>query len=218
MCVFNAPDEALAGAREAYLECISLGDHGGNEIKVQAQVGLARLDFVAGDSSSTSSGLARLSEVLRECPYSEHIEEVIYFTAIQAAFPSKRQTEATANGALEYLDYLRESYAPASQGAPTATMHPRWDSTEDIDPITQQSGGTSLAAESWHVKGLQVAGLPAWALQFQIGLLAFRLGNSSRGMEAMENAFTSYETWLPRYGLGLRKGSAHQIAQFSQIL
>ncbi|CAM9264801.1 unnamed protein product, partial [Scytosiphon promiscuus] len=191
-------DEALVRAREAYLQCISLDDHSGNDIKVQAQVGLARLDFVVGDPSSTRSGLARLSEALREYPYSKHIEEVIYSMAIHAAFPSKRQAEASARGALEYLDYLRESYAPASQGAPTATMYPQWDPTEEIETNSQQRGGTSFADESWNRKGLQVSGLPAWALQFQIGMLAFRLGNSSRGMEAMENAFTSYETWLPR--------------------
>lgn len=199
-CVlFNhVPDEALAGARDAYLLCIALDDHSGNDIKVQAQVGLARLNFVEGDPSSTRSGLARLSEALREDPYSKHIEQVIYFMAIQAAFHSKPQTEATAKGALEYLDYLRESYAPASEGAPTAIMHRRWDSTEETESVNQKSGGASLVADSWRGKGLQVAGVPAWALQFQIGLLASRLGNSSRAMEAMENAFTSYETWLPR--------------------
>ncbi|CAM9121924.1 unnamed protein product [Hapterophycus canaliculatus] len=77
-------------------------------------------------------------------------------------------------------------------------MQPHWDSAEETDTSSQQNGGMSLAPERWHIKGLQVGGLPAWALQFQIGLLASRMGNSTRGMEAMENAFTSYETWLPR--------------------
>lgn len=161
---------------------------------MQAHVGLARLDFVVGDPASVRSALARLSEAMRDDPYSKHIEEVIYILAIQAAFPSTEQTTTTAKGALEYLDYLRESYAPAREGAPTASLYPRWDATEEAAGDSQQD----RTAESWRGKGLNVDGLPAWALQFQIGLVASRLGNPTRGMETMENAFTSYEAWLPR--------------------
>lgn len=165
---------------------------------MRAQVGLARLELVAGGPASTRSALARLSEVMRDHPYSNSIEDVIYLLAIQAAFPSTGKTGAAAMGALEYLDYLRESYAPAHEGAPTACLYPRWDSTEEDVGERRQDGSLVCAAESWRGEGLQVSGLPAWALQFQIGLLASRMGNSTRGMETMENAFTSYEAWLPR--------------------
>lgn len=161
---------------------------------MQAQVGLAKLDFVTGDLSSKSSALARLSEVMRDDPYSKSIEEVIYILAVHAAFPSTAQIAASAKGALEYLDYLRESYAPPHEGASTASLYPRWNATEEEAGHSQQQ----LTANHWRGSGLNVDGLPAWALQFQIGLVASRLGNPTRGMETMENAFTSYEAWLPR--------------------
>ncbi len=158
---------------------------------MQAHIGLARLELVIGDPASVRSALDRLSGVLRDRPYSNNIEEAIYFLAIQVAFPSTGKTNAAAEGALEYLDYLRDGYASAQQGAPTACLYPRWDSTEE------EAHRVVGAAKSRRGGGLCVDGLPAWALQFQIGLLASRLGNSTRGMETMENAFTSYEAWLP---------------------
>lgn len=191
-------DESLADAREAYLKCISLNDPSGDDLNVQAQVGLARLELVAGNPASIHSALARLSEAMRDHPYSNTIEDVIYLLAIQTAFPSTGQTTASAMGALEYLDFLRESYTPANEGASTARLYPRWDSNEEDEGEREQDGSLVGAAESWRGQGLHVNGLPAWALQFQIGLLASRMGNSTRGMETMENAFTSYETWLPR--------------------
>lgn len=190
--------EALADAKEVYSKCIALDDSIGDDLKVQTQVGLARLEFVAGDPTSRRSALARLSETMRDHPYSNSIEDVIYLLAIQAAFPSSAKTSAAAMGALEYLDYLRESYAPAHEGAPTACLCPRWDSNEEDLDERQQDRSLVSVAESWRGQGLHVNGLPAWALQFQIGLLASRMGNSTRGMETMENAFTSYEAWLPR--------------------
>eukprot|EP00752_Nemacystus_decipiens_P009007 g8040.t2 len=196
----HGPDEgkALADAREAYLKCIAVIDSSEDDLNVRAQVGLAKLELVAGDPASTRSGLARLSEALRDHPYSNSIEDVIYLLAIQAAFPSTGQTSAAATGALEYLDYLRESYAPAHEGAPTASLYPHWDSNEDVEGERKQDPSLACAADNWGGQGLHVNGLPAWALQFQIGLLASRMGNSTRGMETMENAFTSYEAWLPR--------------------
>lgn len=196
-CRSVPPDEALAEAREAYRRCAELEGPRGDSIKVQAQVGLAKLDFVVGDPASIHSALARLAEILRDHPYSQHIEEVIYFLAILAAFPQTEQSTATATGALEYLDYLRDSYAPSREGAPTAMMYPRWNAEQE-ERDSERDGIVPGTAERWQGKGLQVHGLPAWALQFQIGLLASRLGNSTRGMETMENAFTSYEAWLPR--------------------
>lgn len=168
---------------------------------MQAQVGLARLDFVIGGPARKRSALARLSEAMRDDPYGKSIEEVIYILAVQAAFPSTEQNDANVKGALEYLDYLRESYAPPDEGASTALLYPRWDSTEEEEEEchSQHQIQQQRAAESWRGKGLHVDGLPAWALQFQIGLVASRLGNPTRGMETMENAFTSYEAWLPRY-------------------
>lgn len=186
--------KALVDAREAYLKCIALNGLSGDDLQVQAQVGLARLEFVVGDPASTRFALARLSEVMRDHPYSNSIEDVIYLLAIQ----SRGQTGAAAMGALEYLDYLRESYAPAYEGAPTGCLYPRWDSNEEDVGERRQNGDLVGAAEYWRGEGLQVRGLPAWALQFQIGLLASRMENSTRAMETMENAFTSYEAWLPR--------------------
>lgn len=189
---FVPPGEALDEARKSYLHCIALDDRSGGDIDVQAQIGLARLELVVGDPASVRSALDRLSGVLRDRPYSNNVEDAIYFLAIQAAFPSTGQNAAAAEGALEYLDYLRDGYAPAAQGTPTASLYPRWDSAEEEE--TTAVG----AAKSWRGEGLYVDGLPAWALQFQIGLLTSRLGNSTRAMETMENAFTSYEAWLPR--------------------
>ncbi|CAB1112743.1 unnamed protein product [Ectocarpus sp. CCAP 1310/34] len=180
------------------VRCAELEGPRGENIKVQAQVGLARLDFVVGDPASIRSGLARLAEVLRDHPYSQHIEEVIYFLAIPAAFPQTEQSTATAMRALEYLDYLRDSYTPSREGAPTAMMYPRWDTPEQEVCDSERDGMVPGDAERWQGRELQVHGLPAWALQFQMGLLASRLGDSTRGMETMENAFTSYEAWLPR--------------------
>lgn len=187
-------DEALAEAKEAYLQCIALNSPGDRSLKVKAKVGLARLELVIGDPASKKSALARLSETMRDDPYSKSIEEVIYILAVQAAFPSTAQTAATAKGALEYLNYLGDGYEPPHEGTPTASLYPRWDATEEEAGHSQQH----RTAESWRGKELHVDGLPAWALQFQIGLVASRLGNPSRGMETMENAFTSYEAWLPR--------------------
>lgn len=193
---FGYVGEALADAREAYLKCTAHGSS--DDIKLQAHIGLARLELVVGDAVSTRSALARLSEAMRDYPYSNNIEDVIYLLAIQAAFPSTGQNREAETGALEYLDYLRESYSPAYEGAPTACQFPRWDSNEEDAGDRRQDGSFVGVSESWRGHGLHVDGLPAWALQFQIGLLASRMGNSTRGMETMENAFTSYEAWLPR--------------------
>ena len=190
--------EALADAKEAYLKCVALNDSSKDNLHVRAQVGLARLEFVAGDPASTRSALARLSAALRHHPYSSNIEEVIYLMAIPAAFPSTGQTSAAATWALEYLDYLGESYAPAHEGAPTAGLYPCWDSNVEERGENHKDRSLACSSESWRAQGLHVNGLPAWALQFQIGLLASRMGISTRGMEAMEIAFTSYEAWLPR--------------------
>ena len=132
------------------------------------------------------------------------------FAIGKSALPTADQTVETANGSLEYLEYLKESYAPAYEGAPTATSYPRWDLIEaptDTRLLSPGGGSASSGAERGHAGGLCVGGLPAWALQFQVGLLAFRVGQTARAMAAMEGSFLSYETWLPRcwdYAFGLR--------------
>lgn len=154
-----------------------------------------------GDSASILSVLSRLSVSLQEHPYSRNVEEVIYLLAVgQSTFPTTEQGGARANGALEYLEYLRESYASARQGASTVMLYPRWDTTEKESDLLPQSlpGERVQETSGGHGGGLVVDGLPVWALQFQIGLLAFRLGLSARAMAAMENSFLCYETWLPR--------------------
>lgn len=123
--------------------------------------------------------------------------------------PTAEQSVEAANGSLEYLEYLKEGYAPAHQGPPTATSYPRWDLIEaprDARLLSPGGDSASSGAEGGQTGGLCVEGLPVWALQFQIGLLAFRLGQSARAMAVMEGSFLSYETWLPRYwdyGFGL---------------
>lgn len=167
---------------------------------------------------------------------------MIYFLAIgQSALPTAEQTVASATGSLEYLEYIKEGYAPAREGAPTVSLYPRWDVIEaprkdsQLLPPSGDSalpsrgscaltpgggctlslevgsllppgggstpplgGGNASEAERGLTGGLCVEGLPVWALQFQIGLLAFHLGESAQAMAAMESAFLSYETWLPR--------------------
>lgn len=197
---------------------------------------------IPGGSSNIRSALDRLSAVLRTHPYSLDIEEVIYFLAIgQSALPTAEQTVASANGSLEYLDYLKEGYAPAHEGTPTVSSYPRWDLVETpgrdtpllppggdsalspgggsaltpgdgsalppedgstVPPTSGSAlppgGGSASGADRGLTGGLCVEGLPVWALQFQIGSLAFQLGESAQAMAAMESAFLSYETWLPR--------------------
>lgn len=174
---------------------------------------------MTGGSASIRSAIGRLSAVLREHPYSANVEDVIYFLAIGlSTLPSSEQTAATANGAFQYLEYLVESYAPSHLGAPTAMLYPRWD-LMDVGNKNQPQPKREkrvLQVESGHGGGLCVNGLPAWALQFQIALLAFRLGYSSQAMAAMENSFMSYETWLPRLDdstLGLTIGGILQYFQ-----
>lgn len=132
------------------------------------------------------------------------------FAIGQSALPPAEQSVETANGSLEYLEYLKESYAPAYEGEPTAMSYPRWDLIEaptDARLVSPRGGSASSGAGRGHAGELCVDGLPVWALQFQIGLLAFRVGQSTRAMAAMEGSFLSYETWLPRcwdYVFGLR--------------
>ena len=165
--------------------------------------------LVPGGSGNIRSALHRLSEALRAHPHSQNIEEVIYFIAIgQSALPTVEQTVESANGSLQYLEYLTDGYAPAHEGAPTVTSYPRWDLVEAPRdaPLLPLGGGSASGAERGDAGGLCVEGLPVWALQFQIGSLAFRMGQSDRAMAAMESAFLSYETWLPRcwdYTFGL---------------
>lgn len=180
-----------------------------------------RLESAAGSSESAHSALTRLSGMLRDDPYSRNIEEVIYLTAMgQLALPVSEQTLATTSGALEFLEYLGESYAPALQEAPTATLYPQWDSIDvdnweqtqmDKPPINRS--GVDIDSYS----GLYVDGVPVWALQFQIALVTSCLGASARAMGAMENAFLCYETWLPRFDDSTLRGvpSMHRVVENS---
>ncbi|CAM9198913.1 unnamed protein product, partial [Laminaria digitata] len=163
------------------------------------------VSLIPGGSANIRSALDRLSAALRTHPYSRDIEEVIYLLAIgQSALPADDQTVESANGSLQYLEYLKEGYAPAQEGPPTVTSYPCWDLIEA--PVNRDAqllspgGGSALSGteRGGHAGGLCVEGLPVWALQFQLGTLAFRVGESARAMAAMEGAFLSYETWLPR--------------------
>lgn len=146
--------------------------------------------------------------MLKERPYSRHIEEVIYlFASGQTALPASEQTTAMAIGSLEYLEYLEASYAPPQEGPPTAVLYPRWDHIDESKEAEPQNptGRSTPEAGVDHGGTLRVDGLPAWALQFQTGLLALRLGYSARALASMENAFTCYEAWLPRSGICVSK-------------
>lgn len=165
-----------------------------------------RLEPAAGSSESIHAALARLSGMLRENPYSRDIEEVIYLTAMgQSALPVSEQTLATTSGALEFLEYLGEGYAPALEDTPTAVLYPQWDST-DVDDCEQAQKDKRNRSGADIDSGLYVDGLPVWALQFQIALATFCLGASARAMGAMENAFLCYETWLPRFDYCMLRG------------
>lgn len=180
-----------------------------------------RLEPAAGSSESVRAALARLSGMLRDNPYSRNIEEVIYLTAMgQSALPVSEQALATTSGALEFLEYLGESYAPALEDTPTAILYPQWDST-DVDNCeqTQMDKRNRSGADSDSCRGLYVDGLPVWALQFQIALVTSCLGASARAMGAMENAFLCYETWLPRFDYCMLRGvpSMNKVVESSGI-
>lgn len=139
--------------------------------------------------------------IISQHPYSCGIEEAIYLFAIgQSALPAPERTASVAKGALDYLEYLGESYAQAEEGAPTAMMYPQWGvrNVNNNALVHPQPRRDMSEAKNRHGGRLYVNGLPTWALQFQISLLAFQLGNSTPAMAAMENAFMCYETWLPR--------------------
>lgn len=156
---------------------------------------------ITGDSSSVHSAFGRLSAVLQRNPYGRNVEDAIYLLALGWSIPALEHNTLGATSALEYLEYIGESYALAKEGAPTAMLYPHWDTSDIEDDVQPPPRPPNIApSEGGRVGGLQVDGLPIWALHVQTALLAFRLKMSSRGMAAMENAFFSYEAWLPRYG------------------
>lgn len=84
--------------------------------------------MVTGDSKSVHAALSRLYAVVQEYPYSDNVEEAIFFTAVgQSALPSSEQTTSNKKGALDFLEYLGEGYIQAEEGAPTAMLETRWD-------------------------------------------------------------------------------------------
>lgn len=185
---------------------------------------LHRHPLAPGDDTSVRVGLAQLAGVVREHPYCDRVEEAIFFIALgHCGLPPEARNPSSRGVTLDFLRYLAEGYVPADEGEPTAGSNVSRDSNlasngrqslsgASFTPLHREgpadfpSDATENASNPERrrpgAKGvgtrLHVEGIPAWAVYFLLAVFALREGDSGQALGAMENAFLSYEIWLPR--------------------